>query len=506
MRDSRTKNAYRNIVAGLIYKSVVLLLPFISRTLIIYLIGTSILGVNTLFSSILSFLSLAELGFGSAIVYSMYKPIAENNTSRICALLNYYRYLYRVVGLSILGLGLLLLPFLKLFINGTPPEGTNIYVLYIIYLINTAISYFAVGYRQSLLIAYQRSDIRDKISTIITLAIRLFEIAVIFFTRNIYIYASTSVIGTVVNNITVYIVTNKLYPEIKCIGSINKSERSEIGKKIRGLFGTKLNSIVVNQADNIVISAFLGLVALAQYSNYFHILSTVSGFVMIVFSSMTAGIGNKIEVDDAESVFGLFRTINFMNNWVVGWCSICLACLYQPFMIIWVKQELALSNEFALLMAAYFYIYQIQRTILTFKDAGGLWYEDRFRPIFSMTFNLLLNLLLINLIGINGVVISTIIVFLVSVPWCNYVVFKYLFKKSALNNIREMVLNFLVTLVIGAITYLICLYCPSGILGLLIRLAICIVLPNGTYYLIYRNKQEFYALKQLVYKAVCKRG
>lgn len=491
MGDSRTKNVSRNITMGFIYKIVSLLLPFVTRTLLLYYLGTKSVGANTLFSSILSFLSLAELGFGSSVVFAMYKPIAENNIEAINALLKYYKQIYRLIGTIILLVGVIIAPFLNYLIKGDPPEGINITILYFLYLFNTVISYFIAGYRQSLLIAYQRADIRDKIALFITICVRVLEIIVIICSRNIYAYVCIAIFGTICTNIITAYVTKRIFPDIECKGEISVEQKKEITKKISGLFGTKLNSIVVNQADTIVISAFLGLTLLAQYGNYYYILNAVSGFVMVIFSSMTASIGNKIASDTTEDVYRLFQVIDFINNWIVGWCSICMLCLYRPFMILWVKESLTLPFLMSLLMSVYFYIYQIQRTLLTFKDAGGIWYEDRYRPYISMIINVITNIILVQFIGIYGVVVSTIIAFSISVPWCNYVVFKYLFFKSPIKNLLKMVRNVILTSVVCIITVWICSFLQYGFGGIIERMVVCLIIPNVLFFFIFRKKKEF---------------
>ena len=509
MQDSRTKNVARNIVIGLLYKIVTLILPFFSRTLMIYLLGASSVGVNTLFTSLLNFLSLAELGFGSAIVYSMYRPIAENDIDSLCALLNYYKKLYRFIGGGIFLIGIALMPFLPYLTNMETIQSVNIYILYIIYLTNSVISYFAAAYRQSLLFAYQRTDIRDKISMVVILLVRFGEILALYVNKSLYLYAFSSLIGTVSTNIASYVITKKIFPNIECRGTISIEQRKSIAKKIGGLFGTKLNSIVLHQADTLVISSFLGLTVLAKYGNYYYVQNAISSFLLIIFSSMTASIGNKIIFASAEEIYKLFRKISFLNYWIVSWCTICLLCLYQPFMKIWERlahQELILPMSTVVWLSVCFYVYQIQRTMLIFKDAGGLWYEDRFRPYITMLFNLFSNILLVNTIGLNGVVISTVIAFLISIPWCNYTLFKYLFKMPAMKNLLEMALCTVFTIILGISTFILvnyvdCYFDNSAYSFLLIVL-ICFLFPNIIFVLIHYNNSEYKELSKLLKKGV----
>lgn len=498
MESSRTKNVSRNVLYGIIYKITSLVLPFVTRTLLLYLLGAKSVGVSTLFSSILVFLSLAELGFASAVVYTMYKPISNSDFTTLNALLNYYRRLYRCVGIAVLTVGLLLTPFLPYLIKGETPDGVNLYLLFFLYLINSVISYFFAGYRQSLLIAHQRSDIRDKIAMLVTIGVRIGEVLAIYFTRSLYVFVLCMILGTLTTNVVTAIVTRKMYPDLRCKGEVSKEIKQSINKRLGGLFGTKLNAIVVHQADTVIISTFLGLTLLAQYGNYYFIISALSGFVMAFFSSMTASIGNKIAVDSREEVFKLFKKINFINNWIVGWSSICLLCLMHPFMIIWVKDDLTLPILMTFLMTLYFYIFQIQRTILTFKDAGGLWYEDRYRPYVSMVINLLFNIMLVQFIGIYGVVLSTIIAFFISIPWCNYIVFKNMFYKSATLNLIRMFKNFILTCFIGMLTYLICGLFPISIIGLIERLMICIFVSNTLYILFFYKTEEYLFMKKMM--------
>ena len=476
--ESRTKNASRNMLTGVISKIVSLVLPFVARTVILYVLGSTYLGVGTLFTSVLSFLSLAELGFSSAITFAMYKPIAENDTKKICALLNYYRSLYRIIGCIVLVIGLVIMPAIPLLIKGEIPKQLNVYVLYVIYLLNSVISYFISGYRQGLLSAYQRMDVTNICSFVITTVAYIIQIAAVVLTKNYYIYATIPILGTLAINISNAIISRRMFPEIECKGTVDAETKQKIKKKMGGLFGTKLNSIVVNQADTLVISAFLGITVVAEYGNYYYIMNAVCGFIMIIFSSLTASVGNKIATDTTEACYQLFRKISFFNDWIVCICSTCFLCLYQPFMEIWGGKELMLSLKFVVLFVIYFYIYEIQRTILTFKDAAGLWYEDRFRPYVSMSINVVFNILLVQIIGIYGIVISTIIAFMISLPWANRVLFKNLFKKKPITNIVYILKNAAITITSCFISYLISTTNGVSIVGIVKILMISIVVSN----------------------------
>jgi len=300
MKIERTKNAVRNISAGVSNRIINLILPFITRTVILYVMGTKYLGLTSLFSSILSFLSLAELGVGGAMVYSMYKPIAQSDNETICALMNLYKKLYRIIGVVILVLGLALMPFLNRLINDEIPGDVNLYLLYFIYLINAVLSYWLFAYKNALLQAYQRNDISTNISSVIVPVSYAVMLGCLFLTKNYYGYVIWLPIFTVITNLVRSRIVDRLFPELKPKGKVSKELSQSITKKVGALIGTKLNTVVLHAADNLVMSAFLGLTVIAMYGNYYMIMNSVVGFLGIIYSSMTAGLGNSLETDSIK--------------------------------------------------------------------------------------------------------------------------------------------------------------------------------------------------------------
>ena len=504
MADSRSKNTARNIVFAFANKMVAILLPFISRTIILYLLGEEYLGVGSLFTSILSFLSLAELGLGSAIVYSLYKPIEDKDTEKICAFLAYYRRLYRWIGGVMLVAGTLMLPIIPHLIKGEPPEGTNVYILFYLYLINSVISYLFAGYKQCLLVAHQRSDIKSKITLAINVLIQAGQIAALVLTRNFYVYAIVPIVGTILTNVLNSVVTNKQYPEYQCRGTLETEDKQAIQKRLSGLVGTKLNSIVVHAADMIVVSAFLGLTATSIYGNYYYIMSAVNSFVVLFFSSMTASVGNSLITETYEKNYALFNRIGFINAWITGWCSVCLLCLYHPFMVLWTGEALTYPVGVEIALVVYFFMFSSQRTMLVFKDAAGIWYEDRYRPYVCMVTNIVLNLLLVNIWGIYGVVISSIAAFAISIPWVNATLFRTLFQKGAVKNLLNMGLYALVTVFASGVTWVISNQILLGenaveeFSRLLLRAVVCLIVPNIIFVICYFRKKEFSQVLKMV--------
>ncbi|KRE47900.1 hypothetical protein ASG81_08280 [Paenibacillus sp. Soil522] len=496
VKMDRKLNSTRSLFFGLINKLVSLLLPFVLRTIMIYSLGVEYLGLNSLFSSILQTLSLAELGFGTAMVYSMYKPIAEGDNAKISALLNLYKKIYRFIGCIILAVGLCLSPFLEHLINGSYPNDINLYLLYFIYLGNTVISYFLYAYKQSLLVAYQRNDILSNISTVINFALYVLQVAVLFLFKNYYLYIIILPISTIINNIIVSRIVDKKYPEYVCNGSVTSEDLKEIKKRVGALIGHRLSGTVVRSADNLVISAWLGLTILAMFNNYFIIITAIIGILSIINTAITPVIGNSIIVEEVGKNYRDFNKVFLLYAWLVGWSTIALVVLFQPFMILWMGKNMLFSFSTVILLGVYLYFYLIRQTVLIYKDAAGMWWSDRYKPYAEAITNLILTLTLVNFIGVNGVLISTIIsVVLIAIPWETYALFKNYFKLQPIKYYIKFATYILITLISGIVTYEICSYIPDGKFGyLIVKILICSIVPNILFLLAVCRTQEFKGL------------
>ncbi len=500
MKIPRTKNAVRNIIFGALYKCIGILGPFAVRTAMLYVMGTEYVGLNSLFTSILSFMSLAELGIGNALVYSMYKPIAEEDVNTINAIYALYKKLYIRIGSAILVIGFILIPFLPKLVKNGIPADVNLYILYLIYLFNTVISYWMYAYKQSLLTAYQRTDIISKRSLVIQFLMYAVQIVILFVTHNYYFYIIWLPVSTIVTNIVNKMIVDRIFPQYRCEGYVSKELERAIRKKVIALFGTKANSIILHAMDNIVISVFLGLNMVGKYGNYYYVMNAIIGFLTIVYNSLTAGVGNSLETESKEKNYSDFETLSFLNAWLVMFCSVCLLCLYQPFMQIWVKEQNMFGMDIVFLLVFYFYIYQIRKIVLTYKDAAGIWWEDRFRPYAVMLINLVLNIVLCQVIGIYGIILSTIISMIFSIPWENYTAFTYIFHLKPKAYYIKMGKYFFSTVCICILSWRICESLLRGVFGIMIRLFVCSLTSNIIWLLLYRKSREFRYVKRIVLK------
>ena len=458
MKLARTKNTYRNTAWGLIYRITTLLGPFAIKTIIIRRLGIEYNGLSSLFTSILTVLNLANLGFSSSLVFMMYKAVVEDDMDSFCALLYYFRKVYKYVGIVILGLGLALMPFLPHLVRGSYPADINLYLLFIIYLAETVLGYLMFAYNEAVFSAYQRNDIILKISTVRFIIQYLLQCAVLLIFANYYLYAILLPVMVIPNNIALYKVARREFPEITCRGTLDARVKKDVYHRVLTLFGHKVGSAVLVSIDSILISAFLNLVTLSIYSNYYYIITAVNAIIEIVTNGSIAGIGNKLLTDSKEDNYRTFMMMNYGWVTLVGGSASCMVGMYQPFIKIWAGPEYILSNPLMILIVFYFYSWMFRIMLLTYRDAAGLWTKDWLKPYVGMVVNLVGSIVMvISTKSIIGVLIPTIFVFFfIYFPWETWALFRFQFFLSAKEYVfRITSLTILAVLACG-INYMLC--------------------------------------------------
>lgn len=498
MSTSRKKNTIRNALSLTLNRCVGLLIPFVMRTIIIKVLGEQYLGLSNLFTSILQVLSLADLGFNSAIVYSMYKPIAEGDKKQICSLLCLFRRIYLFIGVLIACVGLCVIPFLDELIKGSYPNGLNITALYLMYLANTVISYIFFADRKALLTAHQRSDIENNINSITQIFFDVIKIIILLLLKDYYLYVLFLPITTFTSGLCSYLMSMKMYPYLKPIGYVDQYSRNSIIKRVFAISIQRFGNTISTSLDSVVISSFIGLTAVAIYGNYFYIVSSLISFAGGAIASATASIGNSIVTEKTDKNFEIFKKINMINQWFLIWSIPCLACLYQYFMNLWVGDSLMADMTFVWLMIVYFYLAQSRRVVQVYKDAAGLWLPDKWRPIVGCLVNLLFNVISVRYIGIHGVILSTVISYLfVEIPWETIILFRFFFNGNLKRYILDN-LGFLACIIITTFVGMtVCsLMKVNGISGFFVRGIICFVEANIVFVMVYKNTNEFKYLKE----------
>ena len=431
MKLDRTKNATRNIVFDGALEMMNMLFPFAIRSVMLHYLGTEYLGLNGLFKSLLMFLNLAELGVGSAMVFSMYKPIAEDDTFTICALLRLYRTLYRIIGLAIAAVGLLLMPVLRNLIKGDLPAGMNLYILYLMNLGNTVMTYWLFAYKSSLLQAHQRRDVISKVSLAIRLTEYVLKMLILIYTRNYYLYLSVQLLCQLAVNLLTAVCATKMYPRYVPEGKLSKEKTLDVFRRVRDLFTSKLSATVFDAADTLVISAFMGLTALALYQNYYFIITALRMMLIVVLNACMAGVGNKLVMESKEANYRDLEKISLLFLWVLGVSSSMLLCMYQPFIRVWMGEDNMLAVGLVFCFVVYYYSMGANKLINMFKDAAGIWRVDLWRPLTAALVNLGLNLATVRWLGLYGVLLSSVfsIVF-IQIPWLFRNLFREVFPRQ----------------------------------------------------------------------------
>lgn len=492
---TRTENVKRNTIFSIIKFAIQLVLQFVLRTVLIYTLGAKYLGVNGLFTNIFSLLNLAELGIGSAIVFSMYKPIAEGNMEQVKALNNLYKKLYFIIALVVGVLGTAITPFLPYLISGdTSGLNINIYIVYLLFLANTLIGYFS-AHKRSLLFAFQRNDVESKVKSGTLIVSTALQIVVLLLFKNFYVYVILMVVGTLMDCILVQVFANKLYPEINGEAEpLNPVTKKEIIKNVAAMSMHKIGGAVVFSTDNILISALISLTVLGYYSNYTLIIESICLFIGFLITSLQAGVGNLMQEQSRETVFTFYKKINFSFAWIAGFCSISLLCLMQPFILIWTKNNnYLLSSMTLVLIVLSFYLRVMRSNTNMFKECAGLMWQDRWKPIAESVINLTASIVLAKCIGLNGIILGTIISTIVAPLWVEpFVLYKHYFKKSVWRYFGKFAFYTVVTAGAGALTYWLCSLLPfAGIGWFVLKCGICLVVPNVIFLLCYFKTNEF---------------
>lgn len=441
MAQNRTRNVKRNAIWGMLNRIVCLLMPFITRTVIIRVLGSEYLGLNGLFTSVLTVLNLTELGIGSAIVYAMYKPLANQDVDLVCALLALYKKIYRIIGIVIIVLGVGLTPFINYLINGDVPNDINVYSLYLLYVANTAISYLLFAYKTSLLHATQRSDLTSKINLIVQVLLNSLQILFLVITHNYYYFIILQVVFTIVTNISNSYVAKKVFPQYICHGFVNQTLKKDIKKRISGLMMIKIAFVSRNALDSIIISSFLGLNLVAVYSNYYLVISGATSLLIVLMNAIAASVGNSIATETKMKNLMDMRIINFLYLSISGACAAVILCIFQDFMLVWVGSKLLFSEIMMVLFVFYFVLMKIGDVQAQYFDAAGLWWHGRMRGIIEACANLVLNIVLGYFWGVFGILLATIItIILINFPLSTYYTFRYYYECSPFPFIREQIL------------------------------------------------------------------
>lgn len=505
---TRTENSTKNMITGLINQLLILIFRFVTRTVFIYCLGEEFLGINGLFSNILSLLSLADLGIGTALVYSLYKPIADKDKKRQTIIIQYLKKVYFCIGLVIIAVALLLMPFLK-FIIKEDVNFINLNIVFLMYVFQTASTYLFFASNTEFLGANQKNYVSNKISNIITIISNIAQICVLVIFKNFYIYLATIILFGIIQSALISVKARKMYPFIrnKSNDTLSKEEKKNIFKDCGSLLIYRINYVVLTATDNIVISKYLGLTIVGLYSNYLLIVNSIVNVLDTFLISITASIGNLHANNEVKKEEFILNLVNFLTVIFFGIFAIGVYCLANDFITIWIGENYLLSSTFVLILSINLYVEGLRKFLSTYRSSYGLFRNAKFMPLFGMIVNVVVSIVLVQKIGIFGVLLGTLISNVVSFMWYDpYLIYKKVFNKSPIKYYLKNIVYLLAFVIIGYICNLLCeIILIDGIVGFIIHGLICVFIPLVIVIILYYNSEYGNYLKYAI-KRVIKKG
>lgn len=490
--ESRTKNTTYNLIINVGSQILTIILSFVSRSVFIYTLDARFLGINGLFTNIISLLSLAELGVGTALVFSMYEPLAHHDEKKLAALTMFYKNLYRVIGCVIAAGGLFLFPFLDFFINldvGIP----NVEYYYLLFLLQSVCSYFMV-YKTSIMIADQKGYILQRNTMIINTIATLTQIAVLLIFKNYVLYLVVIVFFNIFGNYYNSRISQRKYPYINQNVKLDKIEKQQIWSNIMSMFMYKLGGVVLNNTDNILISKIVGTIEVGFYSNYNLIINKVGNMTSLVFTSLQASLGNlNVDADDKKKKF-IFEVLSLASFWIYGFCSICFCMLLQDFIVLWIGPEYLLSNTIMYICVINFYLQGVLYPVWCFRNTTGLFKDTKYTMIIASIINIVASVILGLYWGMAGIFIATILSRVFTNIWYDpYKLFHSYFHSSVKKYyVTELVRAlFLVVFISGSQWIFEYINISNGWICIVIKAIYCIIVTNSIFFLYFRKKETF---------------
>ena len=491
----RVQSAAKNIAFGYIGNLTTQLLGFILRTVFISYLGDTLNGINDLYTGILSVLSLAELGVGTALNYSLYGPVARKDYEKIKSYMQLYKKAYRVIGLVIAVIGLAISPFLPYLVK--QPQGVSVRDLtlyYFIFLFNTVSTYF-VAYKYSLAYAEQKNYIQTNTITITKMITVTLQIAVIVTTRNFYLYLLTAAAVELIQKIFISWYLNRLYPYLKDknVKKLSKEETGEVVTKTKALVFHKVGDVARLQTDSMIISAFINVTLVGFVGNYNMILNSVANFVNIIFNSVLSSFGNLIATESKEKQYDVFKVYRFFACWIYGFSAVGFFLLLTPFIVIWQGNEKVLAASVVACILIDYYFKGDRIVLSNFKTAAGVFEQDKYLALIQGVVNLILSIVLVQKIGLVGIYIGTIVSGLIANITKPFIIYKVCFEKSVktyfLDSVKYLAVLFGILVLLTGIRQFVM---PQvTILSFMLMFIVICVVFNGMFLLLFGRTQEF---------------
>lgn len=500
--SSRTSNAIKNISTGIISQALQMVLGFVSRTIFIKYLAVEYLGVNSLFTNILSMLSLAEMGLGSAFLYALYKPLADKDEIALASIIAFYKKVYQYIGAFIFITGIALLPFLDAIIPQKPAAIVeDIRLIYVLFLFNSASSYF-FSYKISILDADQKGSVFALSSMKFLTLQSILQIIVLISTRSFILYLLVQIICNLGSNFYISRIIDKRYPFLLKHKSkkIDDEVKDKIIKNTKATFLVKIGGVLVNGTDNIIINYFVGLAILGKYSNYIMFLSLATSILVIFFNNIKSSITNVLFTENKQVQNEIFSAFNFITFWLYGATSLMIIFLLNDLIVIWIGKFYILSTEIVIVAVINFFMLGMQNTFWIFKSGYGLFRHGRYMVLFTAFFNLLFSFILGSHYGIFGVLLATSIARLVTNFWYDpYIVLKLGLHQNPQLYLFKFAKYLFVLLLSGILIYCATMFLHfQPVLNLIIKSVICFIISNAVIIMFFYKTQEFKKIRSML--------
>lgn len=511
-KNSRTKNSALSLVTGIGGQLLNEALRFITRTVFIYTLGKMFLGINGLFAEIMTMLSLANLGVGTAIIYRLYKPIADNDEHQVRVLLKFYKRAYQVIGCVILVLGLCLLPFLNVLIKDYDRLGSiglNAEVVYLLFLGQSVVSYFFFAYRNCVFAADQKQYIVNSVNIITSIVTAVVQIAVLYIWKDFIVYLLVGIVDNIIKNVAVAILTYKQYPSYftKEPDSLPKHEVKSMFKDCGALLIYKVSGIVNKSTGNFIISAFIGLATVALYSNYLVIYVAIRNLANQMYSAIKGSMGNLFATAEIERKVFIFEVCNLLCILIFGTLAIIIAVDINVLMEAWLGPEYIIPQPYPILLGIEILLVGIFNNLQMARNVAGLFKQMWIRPLISIIVNLSVTLILVQKIGVYAIPIG----FIVAMAGVNLVTDPAIIYKHGFNNYKPVYTYYLRNILyifIVAVSAVICYFLCSLItidnlwISAILNAIICCVVSPSIILIIFGRKKECKYLMNKILKRI----
>ncbi len=497
MREARTRTEYsaRNTTVALISRLSAIVMGYLLRVVFTRTLSESYVGVNGLFLDIIQVLSLSEMGVGTAITFALYKPIACGDIEKQKSLMRLFRKFYYGVAAVVAIAGCALIPFLNLFVKDYE-NVEHLTLIYLLYLANTVCSYLLI-YKKTLMDAHQLLYVGIFYQTMSWVIQDVLQIFVLVVRHDFILFLVINIATTVLCNLCISVHANRLYPYLKEKDALQlpRMEQKKIFSDIRAMMMHKVGTVIVNNTDNLVLSAFVGIVCVGSYSNYYLLIGSVRQLLNQVYQGITASVGNLGAMQKNGHMKEVFEAVFFIGQWMYGVAVICLYEVINPFIAISFGKQYLFADVIVFVLCVNFYMNGMRNASLTFRDSMGLFWYDRYKAIVEALLNLTVSLLLVQCLGTVGVFIGTLLSMMLTSFWVEpYILYRHGFACSCTGYFARYFVYMAVT---GAVWYLTDFLCRHVLAAdsmwqtFFGRLLICLLVPDVLFLLVYGKSKEF---------------